>query len=158
MLAEILAYDKSALCRSASPALSFVDMQLSLLCAFLPSVALRTTNRHTVCFLCCLKSTSKWIRGYAVTIIEKIFTKWIHGYADTYVVTEYLRIHLFWGVALKWQGILQLSHRKFLIIGVAHSTNDVICRTICCDVIYHFFPINSQYLKTWGVESPACSS
>ena len=23
------------------------------------------------------------------------------------------------------------------------------------DVIYHPFPINSQYLKTWGVDSPA---
>ena len=35
----------------------------------------------------------------------KIFTKWIRGY----VVTEYLRIHLSLGVALRWQGILQLS-------------------------------------------------
>ena len=26
------------------------------------------------------------------------------------------------------------------------------------DVIYHFFPINSQYLMTWGVDSPACGS
>ena len=25
------------------------------------------------------------------------------------------------------------------------------------DVIYHPFPINSQYLKTWGVDSPDCS-
>ena len=45
------------------------------------------------------KIFTKWIRGYVVT-------KWIHGY----LVTEYLRIHLFWGVALNWQGILQLSH------------------------------------------------
>ena len=75
-----------------------------------------------------------------------------------YVVTEYPRIYLFWGVALKWQGILRLSHHKFLMIEAAHSTNDVMCRTICYDVIYHFFPINSQYLSTWGVESPACSS
>ena len=47
----------------------YVDTQLSLLCAFLPSLALRTTNRHAICFLCCLKCVSKWIRGYAVTII-----------------------------------------------------------------------------------------
>ena len=36
-------------------------------CAFLPSVGLRTTNSHTVSFLCCLKCISKWIYGYAVT-------------------------------------------------------------------------------------------
>ena len=26
------------------------------------------------------------------------------------------------------------------------------------DVIYHFFPISSQYLMTWGVDSPVCPS
>ena len=30
-----------------------------------------------------------------------------------YVVTEYLRIHQFLGVALKWQGILQLSQKVY---------------------------------------------
>ena len=32
-------------------------------------------------------------------------------------------------------------------------TNDVMCH-VHYDVIYHPFPINSQYLKTWGVDSP----
>ena len=36
-------------------------------------------------------------------------------------------------------------------------TNDVMRRTVRYEVIYHHFPINSQYLKTWGVDSPACS-
>ena len=31
-------------------------------------------------------------------------------------------------------------------------TNDIMCRLF--DIIYHLFPINSQYLKTWGVDSP----
>ena len=33
-------------------------------------------------------------------------------------------------------------------------TNDVMCR-VHYDVIYHPFPINFQYLKTWRVDSPA---
>ena len=45
-----------------------------------------------------------------MAIILKIFTKWLRGY----VVTGYPRIHLFLGVALKWQGILQLSHFGFI--------------------------------------------
>ena len=69
------------------PATSKLDTQLSLLCAFLTSVALRTTNRHTVCFLCYVKPcVSKWIREYSLNV-----------YADT---TEYLRIHLFLGVTV----------------------------------------------------------
>ena len=49
--------------------------------------------------------------GYADTLMGtnyylKIFTKWIHEY----IVTVYLCIHLFLGVSLNWQGILQLSH------------------------------------------------
>ena len=31
-----------------------------------------------------------------------------------YIVAEYPHIHLFWGVALKWQGILQLSRESLL--------------------------------------------
>ena len=42
---------------------------------------------------------------YALTIIENMFTLWIRRY----VVSEYPRIHLSLGAALKWQGILQLS-------------------------------------------------
>ena len=34
------------------------------------------------------------------------------------------------------------------------SQNDVMCR-VHYGVIYHPSPINSQYLKTWGVDSPA---
>ena len=34
------------------------------------------------------------------------------------------------------------------------STNDVMCR-LYYDVIYHPSRINSQYLKTWGVDRPA---
>ena len=45
----------------------YVDMHLSLLCDFLPSVALRTTHRHTVLFLRCLKCILKWIHGYSDT-------------------------------------------------------------------------------------------
>lgn len=40
----------------------YIDTQLSLLCTFLPLVALRMTNRHAICFICCLKCISKWIR------------------------------------------------------------------------------------------------
>ena len=79
-----------------------MDTQVFLLCAFLPSVALRTTNRHTISFICCLKSISKWIRKYPVTNILKIFTKWIPGY----VVTEYPRNHLSLGVAFKVTGMI----------------------------------------------------
>ena len=32
-------------------------------------------------------------------------------------------------------------------------TSDVMCRGHY-DIIYHPFPINSQYLKMWGVNSP----
>ena len=32
--------------------------------------------------------------------------------------------------------------------------NVVMCCAVLCDVIYHPVPINSQYLKTWGVDSP----
>ena len=39
--------------------------------AFLPSVALKPTHKHIVCFLCCLKCILKRIR---------VFTKWISGY------------------------------------------------------------------------------
>ena len=28
---------------------------------------------------------------------------------------------------------------------------------LCYDVIYHPFPINSQYLNMWGVDSPGGS-
>ena len=55
----------------------YVDTQLSLLCAFLPSVALRTTNRHAVCILCCTKCILKWIRS---DYYLKMFSKWIRGY------------------------------------------------------------------------------
>ena len=40
--------------------------------------------------------------------------KWIRRY----VVTEYLLIYLFLGVALKWQDILQLSLERSLSIGL----------------------------------------
>ena len=40
--------------------------------------------------------------------------KWIRRY----VVTEYLLIRLFLGVALKWQDILQLSLERSLSIGL----------------------------------------
>jgi len=68
---------------------------------------------------------SKWIHGYAVTIILKIFTIKVDMQMRSdkvdprirgYVVTEYLRIHLFLGVALKWQGILQLSPFLFFFL------------------------------------------
>lgn len=38
----------------------YVDMHLSFLCTFLPlaSVALITTNRHAIRFICCLKPLS----------------------------------------------------------------------------------------------------
>ena len=72
-----------------------------------------------------------------------------------YVVTEYPRIYLFWGVALKWQGILRLSHHKFLMIEAAHSTNDVMCRTICYDVIYPFFPYQFLIFKYVGGWKPS---
>ena len=78
----------------------YVDMHLCLLCTFLPSVALRMTNRHTISFICCLKCISKSIYEYVDPV-----TKWIRGY----VVTEYPHIHLCSEVALRWQGILQLS-------------------------------------------------
>ena len=26
--------------------------------------------------------------------------------------------------------------------------------TVQYDIIYHPFPVNSQYLKTWGIDSP----
>ena len=74
-------------CHFEAVSLKELDTQLSLLCTFLPSVALRTTNSHTVCFLCCL-------------------TLFFFLYQSGYVVTEYPRIHLFLGDALKWQGIL----------------------------------------------------
>ena len=48
-----------------------------------------------------------------------------------------------------------LCHRKFIIIGV---NKYFFARMTSCaeryDVIYHPFPINSQYLKMWGVDSP----
>ena len=49
-----------------------------------------------------------------------------------------------------------LCHHIFLMIGV----NEYIFaqKTSCAvhyDVIYHPFPFNSQYLKTWGVDSSA---
>jgi len=46
--------------------------------------------------------------------------------------------------------MLQLQQHFF---GAVFFTNDVMCRGHY-DVIYHPFPINSQYLKTWGVDSP----
>ena len=49
---------------------------------FYQSVALRTSNRHTMWFIRCFNCMSKCIRGYAVTIIKRIFTKWIRRYAD----------------------------------------------------------------------------
>ena len=42
----------------------YVDTSYSRLSAFLPSVAFRTTNRHTVSFIRCLKFISTWIRAY----------------------------------------------------------------------------------------------
>ena len=48
-----------------------------------------------------------------------------------------------------------LCHRKFIIIGV--NKYFFAWMTSCAeryDVIYHPFPINSQYLKMWGVDSP----
>ena len=42
----------------------YVDTSYSRLSAFLPSVAFRTTNRHTVSFVRCLKCISTWIRAY----------------------------------------------------------------------------------------------
>ena len=36
------------------------------------------------------------------------------------------------------------------------STNDVMCR-LHYEIIYHPSRINSQYLKTWGVDSPVCA-
>ena len=50
------------------------------------------------------------------------------------------------------QVTLVISAPSVLYLVVAK--NDVMCRTISYDVI---FPINSQYLKTWGVDSPACT-
>ena len=41
-------------CHFEAVSLEELETQLPLLCALLPSVALRTTNTHTVCFLCCL--------------------------------------------------------------------------------------------------------
>ena len=76
-------------CHFEAVSLKELDTQLSLLCTFLSSVALRTTNSHTVRFLCCLTLFFLYQSGY--------------------VVTEYPRIHLFLGDALKWQGILELS-------------------------------------------------
>ena len=38
------------------------------------------------------------------------------------------------------------NQRAFL----AHMTSFV----VQYDIIYHFFPINCQYLMTWGVDSP----
>ena len=45
----------------------YMDTQLCLLCIFLPSVALRMTNRCTISFICCLKCISKSIHEYVVT-------------------------------------------------------------------------------------------
>ena len=42
----------------------YVDTSYSPLSAFLPSVTFRTTNRHTLIFICCLKCISTWIRAY----------------------------------------------------------------------------------------------
>ena len=54
----------------------YMNMQLCLLCTFLPSVAWRMTNRHTISFICCLKCISK-------SIYEYVDTQWLSGYADT---------------------------------------------------------------------------
>ena len=51
--------------RSCSPVRAgYVDTQLFLLSAFLPSVAFGTTNTHTLSFICCLNCISMWIHGY----------------------------------------------------------------------------------------------
>ena len=63
----------------------YVDTQLPLLCAFLPSVALKPTHRHIVFFLCCLcilkriRVFTKWIRGYVLAL---------SGYADTRIRSD----------------------------------------------------------------------
>ena len=79
-------------------------MHLSLLCAFLPSVVLRTTNRHTVYSLRCLRCISKWIRRYIcsdyhfkdiylvnIWICGYAVTKWIYGYVVTESESTYFR-------------------------------------------------------------------
>ena len=38
-----------------------------------------------------------------------------------YIVTEYPHIYLFWGVALKWQGILQLSRESLLTMLILNN-------------------------------------
>ena len=48
-----------------------------------------------------------------------------------------------------------LCHCKFVTIGVnKYFFAQMTWRAIYYDVIYHPFPINSQYLKTWGIVSP----
>ena len=81
----------------------YVDTQLPLLSAFLPSVALKPTHRHIVCFLCCLKCILKRIR---------VLTKWIRGYVVTQGsdgVSAYQRIHLSLSVALGYSKFLALE-------------------------------------------------
>ena len=46
--------------------------------------------------------------------------------------------------------MLQFQQHLFCAV---FFTNDVMCRSHC-DIIYHLFPINSQYLKMWEVDSP----
>ena len=48
--------------------------------------------------------------------------------------------------------MLQLKQHLFRAI---FSTKMTSC-ALNYDIIYHPLPINSQYLKTWGVDSPVC--
>ena len=49
----------------------------------------------------------------------------------------------------------QVKHRKFVTIsGQRVSLAQMTSYTMRYEVIYYPLPINSQYLKTWGVDSP----
>ena len=94
-------------------------MQLSLLCTFLPSVALRMTIVILYAFYAVL---SVYQSGYVDTQWLLFKRYLLSGYVDMRIrsdkvdtqicsdwVSAYPRIHLFLGVALKWQGIQQFS-------------------------------------------------
>ena len=44
---------------------------------------------------------------------------------------------------------------SFLCILCYHKFAQMMSCAMPYDIIYHPFPFNSQYLKTWGVDSPA---
>ena len=80
MLAEILAYNKSALCRSASPALSFVlyfNVIIKALITFSNCIMLRVKCKHVIFLLFCFQQALPSAKRNVDTQTHKTFqTPW----------------------------------------------------------------------------------